>query len=276
MNDNELGLDKSSLLNAIVDRMDSRTLSRLWSFYRNYFQTDDQCLLFFYNGIKNEPLSTEQLYINEMGLSPIDRSNCCPRLDNRVFIPRRMMNTVEQLVITAQEVSMVHNGKDIIKLILLVTCIETLQILKEPCPSKWDMLFSFFWNYTSEEDKSYIIDRFCVEYYSDSLNDFENSEAIEPYLGFINAIYEYRNTALHEGKFDEICFNNWPDRDECPKLSCLSMNLKGERNQVTNKKTRTAKKDYIIHSRLSYSDFESIVVRTSISFIEGYVKEIQA
>ena len=42
-------------LTHILKRIDSRPLSNLWRFYRNYFSDDDSCLTFLYNTLSNEP-----------------------------------------------------------------------------------------------------------------------------------------------------------------------------------------------------------------------------
>lgn len=47
------------------------------------------------------------------------------------FIPRRMLNAVERLVTAARDMEQIRRGKDVFKIVYLVTCIETLQLLKK-------------------------------------------------------------------------------------------------------------------------------------------------
>ena len=52
-------------------------------------------------------------------------------VDENIFIPRRMLNAVARFVTVARDMEQIRRGKDIFKVCFLVTCIETLQILKK-------------------------------------------------------------------------------------------------------------------------------------------------
>ena len=47
-------------LSAILQRMDSKQLSKLWLFYRDYFQNDEGCLNFLFSAVKKEPVYSDE------------------------------------------------------------------------------------------------------------------------------------------------------------------------------------------------------------------------
>ena len=128
-------------LRTVLARIDTGHLSKLWIFYRDYFKSDEACLDFIFDVVHNEPLSTTWQQ----------------DVDESLFIPRRMMNCVERMVSTASDMELIRKGKDIFKIVLLVSCVETLQTLAgNKSMSKKEMLFNFWENYTSKQDKAYI------------------------------------------------------------------------------------------------------------------------
>lgn len=173
------------------------------------------------------------------------------------FIPRRMLNTVERLVTAARDMDQIRRGKDVFKAVFLVTCVETLQKLSGKSGSKKDLLFAFFEDYTSEDDKRYISERFTH-------NDEEGLEKTEDaFRQFISALNEYRNCATHEGEYWDFCFNN--NRNGYPMLLVLDIDL--ENFSPRNKK------EHCFQTLISYNDFESVFVRTCIRFIEVYTSK---
>ena len=48
----------SEKLGHILKRMNSIFLAKLWAFYREYFQNDNECLDFLYSTLKNTPEET--------------------------------------------------------------------------------------------------------------------------------------------------------------------------------------------------------------------------
>ena len=67
------------------------------------------------------------------------------KANDRLLIPRRMLNCVERLVSAAKDMEQIRRGKDIFKIVYLVTCVETLQKLKGRNDlDKKEMLFDFF------------------------------------------------------------------------------------------------------------------------------------
>ena len=99
-------------LRTVLARIDTGHLSKLWIFYRDYFKSDEACLDFIFDVVHNEPLSTTWQQ----------------DVDESLFIPRRM-NCVERMVSTASDMELIRKGKDIFKIVLLVSCVETLQTL---------------------------------------------------------------------------------------------------------------------------------------------------
>ena len=51
-----------NLMKHILQRIDSRHLAKLWSFYRNYFSDDTSCLQFLYASLENEPVNDGTIY----------------------------------------------------------------------------------------------------------------------------------------------------------------------------------------------------------------------
>ncbi len=246
----------SAELNEILKRTGSRHLSKLWSFYRDYFPDDDSCLAFIYHCLKNEPI-LQGKFAKETGQPGVFSTEDGITFSDDVFIPRRMLNSVERLVMAARDMEQIRRGKDIFKIVYLVTCIETLQKLSGKDKSKKDLLFSFFEDYVSDEDKSFISKRFK--------HDDEDSQTIknDSFKQFVGVINEYRNCAAHEGDYWNYCFNNNADRDTWPIQFILKIDL-------TNFSPNN-KKEHCFHTQLSYNDFETIFIRACITFIKKYV-----
>lgn len=136
-------------LTMVLRRINSIHLSHLWSFYRPYFRGDIACMTFIYNVFRNENLKENAHSMEEL------------KANDRLLIPRRMLNCVERLVSAAKDMEQIRRGKDIFKIVYLVTCVETLQKLKGRNDlDKKEMLFDFFENYTSACNKQYICKHF--------------------------------------------------------------------------------------------------------------------
>lgn len=229
----------SEKLTYVLNRIDSRLLAELWLFYRDYFGSDDACLSFIYAILENEPLSCE---FNT-------------DVPDSVFIPRRMMNSCMRLVSAARDMEQIRRGKDVFKIVYLVTCAETLQKLAGSKDSKRDMLFDFFEQNTNAEDKNFIATHFQLK---DDLGENENPDSFIQFIGVIN---ELRNCATHEGDFWEFYFNNTCDK--WPLQVSLELNLS---TFSPNNKT-----PHTFCTTLSYREFEDVFIRTCISFIANFV-----
>ena len=152
----------------------------------------------------------------------------------------------------------------------LVTCIETLQQLSgkvgkknDLTNEKWtkkELLFSFFNEYTTEEDKSYISERFMLD------DDGQNETGAHSFQHFVGVINEYRNCAAHEGEYWDYCFNNSLDHDKYPLLLNISIDLENYSSKN--------KKKHCFQTLLSYQEFEIIFIQTCITFIREYNKKV--
>lgn len=102
-------------LNAILQRIDSRHLAKLWSFYRDYFKNDEECLQFVLDSIRQEPVYNQQDKIDKYLEHFSDDNYSDP--DDRFFIPRRMMNCVQRMVSAARDMEQIRRGMDIFKIV---------------------------------------------------------------------------------------------------------------------------------------------------------------
>jgi len=247
-------------LNNILSHIESKHLAKLWLFYRKYFKNDEECLQFLFEVFQYEPISFDFKYSDEE-----DDSNCIidqngEPINDSVFIPRRMLNAVERLVSAARDMDQIRRGKDIFKIIFIVTCIETIQTLSGKNGSKKELLFSFFKEYVCEEDKAFISKHF--RRFDDDF--FETKDYDEDsFTQFVGMLNEYRNCATHEGEYWECCFNN--NQDDTPSLVVLKIDL--EKYTPKNKKTHN------FETLIKYRDFESIFMRACICFIRTYIKQ---
>lgn len=153
----------SEQLNCILKRIDSRHLSKLWMFYRDYFSDDTSYLQFLYNALKEEPEHKAVMYHLSDADKGIYTAENGDAIFDSVFIPRRMLNTVERLVMAARDMEQIRRGKDVFKIVFLVTCVESLQNLIGYGKSKRDQLFDFFENYVNDGDKEYIASHFILD-----------------------------------------------------------------------------------------------------------------
>lgn len=248
----------SEQLSCILDRIDGRLLSKLWLFYRDYFPDDASCLQFLYDVLKNEPDESAVLYHLSNPQSETDTAESGLTIRDSDFIPRRMINAVERLVSAARDMEQIRRGKDVFKVVFLVTCVETLQNLIGNHNTKVSQLFNFFENYTSDADKKYIASNFILDEDSDNMQ-------YDGFKYFIGAINEYRNCAAHEGDYWDYCFNN--NNDGYPLLILLNIDLQ--------KFSRNNKKEHCFHTTISYKAFEEIFIRTCIHFIQAYISNKQ-
>jgi len=114
-------------LNVVLQRMDSKQLSKLWLFYRYYFKTDEDCLDFIYAAVVHEPVYTDKEQM-ELFFKAFEEKNYVDPNDS-LFIPHRMLNCVERMVSAARDMEHTQQGKDVFKIVLLISCSETLQTL---------------------------------------------------------------------------------------------------------------------------------------------------
>ena len=242
-------------LNVVLQRMDSKQLSKLWLFYRDYFQNDEGCLNFLFSAVKKEPVYSNEeqkklffkAYETEGYVDPNDS----------LFIPHRMLNCVERMVSAARDMEQIRQGKDVFKVVFLVSCAETLQKLSGKGGFKKDLLLDFFENNTSVKDKNYIRKHFA----HGSQGMYPNEDS---FWQFVSVLSAYRNAAAHEGAYEQDCFKNYSGKK--PLAVMVRTNLA---NGLPNA-------EHIFETTLSYQKFNEIFVRTCISFIKNYVSNQEA
>lgn len=250
----------------ITSRITSKHFAQLWQFYRDAFRNDEECLQFFYDILRAEPVSASMQYLIEDGEGYwVDNNGS--KISDSVFVPRRMLNAVERMVSAARDMEMIRRGKDVFKVVFIVTCAETLQKLAGRDKdengrgvSKRDLLFDLFEEYTTDEDKQYIACRFK--------HDNEEGTELEDnsFKYFVGVINEYRNCAAHEGEYWEYCFNN--NYDGYPVLLVVKIDLENFSGRDEKKK------EHCFTTEISYSEFEKIFIRTCVAFIKRYAQEM--
>lgn len=242
----------------ILKRIGSRHLAQLWLFYRNYFSNDELCLEFLHETLQCTPISDGTVYHQKENDKNCFINDAGKIIYDSDFLPRRMLNAVVRLIEAARDMEQIRSGKDAYKITFIVTCIETLQQLSGKRGSKKSLLFSFFEEYTSEEDKAFITDNFKHDD-EEGIQEAENS-----FIQFVGVINEFRNCAMHEGEYGSFCFNN--NNNDYPMLFVLDIDVK---------EFKKNKAEHCFTTMISYKAFEDIVVRNCITLIRRYTKQKQ-
>ena len=243
----------------ILQQIQSTHLARLWLFYRKHFDSDEDCLQFLYDTILFNPSSTTALPTLEQRLNQMATSEC--ELDETHSIPLQMLNTAQRLVSAAHDIEQIRRGKDVFKVIYLVTCAETLEELSGHKGSKLHLWKDFWINNCLYSDKKLICSKFSMVFLSTELS-IEQKDTLDSFEIFLYVMNEVRNSAIHDGAYWEHFFNNHGDE---PLLFQLKVNL--HRDKGDQKKLHT------FLTELSYQEFENIFVRTSIRLIRNYLKQ---
>lgn len=242
-------------LSVVLQRIDSKQLSKLWLFYRDYFKTDENCLNFIYAAVEHEPVYTDKEQM-ELFFKAYEEKNYVDPNDS-LFIPHRMLNCVERMVSAARDMEQIRQGKDVFKVVLLVSCVETLQKLNGKNGHKKDLLLDFFENNTSAKDKNYIRKHFA--HGAQGMYPDEDS-----FWQFVSVLSAYRNAAAHEGAYENDCFKNYGGKK--PLVVMVKTTLTKESPNA----------EHIFETTLSYQKFKEIFVRTCISFIKNYISNQEA
>lgn len=241
----------------ILQRIDSCHLAHLWSFYRPAFKNDEQCMDFFHLVFALEPADKTIEFDDETDDIVYMARERVP-IEDKIFIPRRMVNCVERLVLAARDMEQIRPGKDIFKIIYIITCAESLQLLSGKNLGKGEAVHTFFENAASSCDKAFIGEHFsCIEKMGAS-----EEERFRYFIGVMN---ELRNGAAHEGNFWDMCFAT--GRDNSGQVFTMDIDL--EKYSFKNKTLH----GFI--TKITYPGFEAIFIRTCIAFIKNYVKEHQ-
>ena len=201
--------------------------------------------------MEHEPVYTDEEQI-ELFFKAFEEKNYVDPNDS-LFIPHRMLNCVERMVSAARDMEQIRQGKDVFKVVLLISCSETLLTLSGKRSKKF---LDFMECNTSTVDKNYIREHFMRV--TKTLYPGEDR-----FWQFANMLREYRNAAAHEGLYWETCFKN--TSNQMPIM--ITTKLKPD-----DKETGT----YLFETNISYQKFEEIFVRTCISFIKNYVSNQEA
>ena len=110
----------------ILQQIRSTHFAALWLFYRKHFPNDETCLQFLHDAILFNPTPESPLLTSDKhwALIAIGQSES----DETHSIPLKMLNTVQRLVNAAHDMDQIRRGKDVFKVIFLVTCEEVLEL----------------------------------------------------------------------------------------------------------------------------------------------------
>ena len=111
----------------ILQQIESRHLAKLWYFYRKHFPDDEDCLQFLYDAILFNPSPESSLLTADERWTLMEKGQ--GENNESHSIPLKMLNTVERLVSAAHDMDQIRRGKDVFKVIFLVTCEEALEEL---------------------------------------------------------------------------------------------------------------------------------------------------
>ncbi|WP_206458885.1 hypothetical protein [Anaerovorax sp. IOR16] len=256
----------------LLNKCESQHIANLWMFYRDYFESDKSCVEFLLSVFDNEPNQND----GEISV----RDSC-----QNIFIPRRMVNTTMRLVLAARDMEVIRKGKDVFKIIYLVSCIETLQTLRGKGGwEKWKMIIDFFVKSTSDTDKETIKMKFKRSLGDDMYNENSISACpdqkicIEEFANIINIL---RNCAAHQGEYWNFSFCT-PNNEDYGLICLINIDIgktyinnyesisKDEKEKLLS---HNGQKPHVYEIMLTYREFESIFVRTCIRFIKSYIKE---
>ena len=247
---------------SILEKCDSKLFAKLWLFYRDFFDTDEIRFEFLQSVFAKEPKRDNELkYTFDEQINIGQQS---------FFIPRRMVNLTLRLVTAARDMEQIRNGKDVFKIVYLVSCIESLQLLRGKRNfHKWEMIQDFFVNFISASDKEKLLKCFKRSL-GDCMYDVNKADSnqnwpdelitIEEFAEIIN---ELRNCASHEGEYWNLSFCS---RHDCDSWMQVFVVIDLKRYTTFN-----GEQIHRYETNLTYCDFESIFIRSCIQFIKEYI-----
>ncbi len=178
------------------------------------------------------------------------------------FIPRRMINCVRRLVTVANDMEIIRPGKDVFKIIYIISCIDALWKLGNHKKAGESEYSAFFNQYSSVEDKKMFSDNVWI-FYKDYIKENPYIEVKkEDVMGiFLRALYKIRNNGVHESDYWDIYFHDGKQLDYT-MLFVIELNPhKGEKRRDIN-----------FSVKLTYHNFIEIFVRTCASYIKEYIR----
>jgi len=167
----------------------------------------------------------------------------------------RMLNRLHWLTEVADGLEKVKKGRPALKLVFLITIIESIAILrlgkkKTKNLSSLTIIKDFF-QFISEKDKTTIRLKFKRTLLSIKHHTLRFSSIIKIF-------YNVRNSVVHEGDFYSFSFQNEKSKQE-------------DAEQMTYGKlgTRKRKRRVCLDLKLTYEEFRDIVIRTAIANIKS-------
>lgn len=289
----------------ILQQIHSTHFATLWLFYRKHFPDDGTCLQFLYDAILFNPSPESPLLTADERWALI--ANGQSEDDETHSIPLKMLNAVQRLVGAAHDMDQIRRGKDVFKVIYLVTCAETLLILfdeKNRATSKRWLWLRFWKRNVSDEDKNAIRRKFS----RDCLSEISEAELKSQF--FEKGSQELYDTVIKIKRASEKATKQtetqesepepeWEDHSDTFELFLNVMNEvrnsaihdgaywehffnnHGEEPlqfqlKIDLDKFSPKTEDKQLHwflTELSYQEFEDMFVRTSIRLIRNYVAQ---
>ena len=287
----------------ILQQIRSTHFATLWLFYRKHFPDDETCLQFLYDAILFNPTPKSPLLTMDERWALIASGQS--EDDETHSIPLKMLNTTQRLVSAAHDMDQIRRGKDVFKVIYLVTCAETLLILfdeKNRATSKRWLWLRFWKRNVSDEDKNAIRRKFsrdCLSEISEAelKSQFFEKGSQELYDTVIK-IKRVREKAEGETKTKKAEPElEWKDHSDAFELFLNVMNevrnsaihdgaywehyfnnhgdepLQFQLKINLRRYEGDGKRLHTFITELSYQEFEDIFVRTSIQLIRNYVAQ---
>ena len=289
----------------ILQQIRSPHFATPWLFYRKYFPDDETCLQFLYDAILFNPSPESPLLTTDERWALTTNSQS--ENDETHLIPLKMLNTVQRLVSAAHDMDQIRRGKDVFKVIYLVTCAETLLILfdekNREIGKRW--LWLRFWKRNaSDEDKNTIRSKFS----RDCLTEISETELKSQFFEkgsqeLYDAVIKIKRASKKATKETETQESEpelkWEDHSDTFELFLNVMhevrnsaihdgaywehffNNHGDEPlqfqlMIDLDKFSPKIEDKQLHwflTELSYQEFEDIFVRTSIRLIRNYVAQ---
>ena len=287
----------------ILQQIRSTHFATLWLFYRKHFPDDETCLQFLYDAILFNPTPKSPLLTMDERWALIASGQS--EDDETHSIPLKMLNTTQRLVSAAHDMDQIRRGKDVFKVIYLVTCAETLLILfdeKNRATSKRWLWLRFWKRNVSDEDKNAIRRKFsrdCLTEISETeLKSQVFEKGSQEFYDAVIKIKRVREKAEGETKTKKAEPElEWKDHSDAFELFLNVMNevrnsaihdgaywehyfnnhgdepLQFQLKINLRRYEGDGKRLHTFITELSYQEFEDIFVRTSIQLIRNYVAQ---
>lgn len=197
-----------------------------------------------------------------------------------------MINIIERLVTLADDMDQIRPGRDSLKILFLVICIESLNVLAGVEDSKLNMVLKFFSEDISDDDRNYILDNVKRSLADERFNilkwDIEQSQNYNEQLRnnvyksfnidieitiFARIINEVRNKFVHEGNYWDFSFSD----SDYSLMNLILIEENTEEYRLVQKKLKP-REERIYDVQLSCENFRNICVNGFINIVEKYMQ----